>query len=351
MGLLKRWGWAWLLAAAMPLPGNGTSEAGERGVIGLSLPSRREDRWRRDLGVMVQEARNRGFLLKHRMANNDQEEQNRQVEELLDEGIDVLMLTAHDTGAVAGLIGKVRERGVKVLVYDRIVNDCEYELYMGFDSVKVGVLQGEWITKKVPRGRYVVMSGAPTDDNAALFRSGVDQILKPFIERGDIKVVMDRAVTDWDPAVAERIVGEALSLDGGGIDAIVAPNDGTAGGAIAALAARGLAGKIPVTGHDGDAKAAERVVAGTQGMTVLKDTRLLGRESLRLAVRMARGASLEGVPGIRMHPNGKTSVPMVLIKPMLVDADNVQKELYDSGYLSTEQTAIVEVEDKLDANP
>jgi D-xylose transport system substrate-binding protein len=195
------------------------------------------------------------------------------------------------------------------------------------------------------------MSGAPTDDNALLFRAGVDQVLAPFIERGDITIVMDRAVTDWDTEVARRIVLEALDQEGGALDAIVAPNDGTAGGAAQALAERGLAGKIPITGHDGDAKAADRILAGTQGMTVLKDTRLLGREALRMAVRMARNASLDDVPGVRRRNNGATEVPMVLIEPVLVDAANIQKELHDSGYLSKERTAIKEVEEWLDAAP
>lgn len=337
----------WWVAGALPDTTLRPEAGAGEGVVGFALPSHREQRWRRDLAVVVEEAKHRGVEVKYRIANNDQDEQNRQIDEMLEEGIDVLMLAAHDTTTVVETIQRVRAKGVQVVVYDRMVNDCAYELYIGFDSPRVGVLQGEWITKRVPKGNYVVMSGAATDANAALFRSGVDQVLAPFVARGDIKIVMDREVTDWDPAVAEKIVLEALDAQNNRIDAIIAPNDGTAGGAIKALASRGLAGKIPVTGHDGDSTAAERIQDGTQGMTVLKDTRMLGREGLRMAARLSRKMPLRNVPGMRTIANGKTQVPAILMAPSMVDAGNLQKELIDSGYLVREGNAIKAIEDAL----
>ena len=329
-----------ILAAPAAFPSRSASAAERIRSVGLALPSRREERWQRDLAVIAEEARNREIDLRYRVAQNDQEEQDRQIGELLAEGVDVLVIAAHDTTAVVPTLRRLRTEGVKVVVYDRLVNDCEYDLYVGFDSLMVGELQGAWIAARVPRGRYMVMSGASTDANAALYRAGVDSVLRPLIERGDIEIVADGEVTDWDPAVAERMVLEAIDREGGRIDAIVAPNDGTAGGAIRALAARGLAGRIPVTGHDGEPGAAQRILDGTQGMTVLKDTRTLGREGLRMAGRLAANLPMLGeVPGLRLMQNGQTRVPTLLIHPRLVDAGNLQEVLFDSGYLDRESVA------------
>ena len=327
---------AWPAAAPAPV------RAGERTrTVGFVLPSRREERWWRDLAVVVEEAQKREVELKVRMANSDQDEEDAFIDELLAEGVDVLMVAAQDTGALAATIRRIRQDGAKVVVYDRIVNDCEYELYVGFDSVRVGELQGEWITARVPKGRYLVMSGAPTDANAALFRAGLQNVLGPLVEKGDITLAADLPIEDWDPAHAERIVREVMAREGNRLDAIVAPNDHTAGGAIRALEALGLAGRIPVTGHDGDAAAAQRILDGTQCMTVLKDTRTLGREGLRMAGRLAASLPMLGeVPGLRLMGNGGTQVPTLLIDPVMVDADNIQEVLFDSGYLQREGNAI-----------
>ncbi len=329
--------WVLLLAAAMLLPMLvAKATAGERLKIGLALPTQQEERWVRDMHAMEAEAKKLNVDLRVAIARNDQGQQNNQIDQLLTQGVKVLIIAPHDGEGAATSVNKAHASGVKVISYDRLIMGTDVDVYMSFDNVKVGELMGEWITKRVPKGDYILMSGAPTDTNAKLFKQGHMVYIQPLIDKGDIKVILDQPVIDWQPSNAQKIVENALTLANNKVDAILAPNDGTAGGAIAALAAQGLAGKVPVTGMDAELSAAQRVAAGTQSITVLKDTRKLGEEAVRAAVRMAKGESIADMINGEVD-NGYMEVPSILLAAEVVDKDNLDKVLIDSGYLKREE--------------
>ncbi len=322
-----------LMAVALVLPTlAGLAQAGERLKIGLALPTQQEERWVRDLHAMQAEADKYNVDLRIAIARNDQAQQNNQIDQLLSQGIRVLILAPHDGEGAATSVNKAHEDGIKVISYDRLIMGTDVDVYMSFDNVRVGELMGEWITKRVPKGDYILMSGAPTDNNAKLFKQGHMNFIQPLIDKGDIKVILDQPVIDWQPANAQRIVENALTLANNKVDAILAPNDGTAGGAIAALRAQGLAGKIPVTGMDAELSAAQRIVQGTQSITVLKDTRKLGEEAIRLAIRMAKGEDISDAINGAVD-NGTMEVSSVLLEAQVVDKDNIDAVLIESGYL------------------
>ena len=150
-------------------------------------------------------------------------------------------------------------------------------------------LQAQGVFNAQPKGNYFLLGGAPTDNNAKMLREGQMKVLKPAIDKGDIKVVGQQWVPEWSAATALRIVEDALTANNNKIDAIVASNDGTAGGAIQALAAQKLAGKVPVSGQDADLAAVKRVIAGTQTMTVYKPLKLIAGEAAKLSVRSGEG--------------------------------------------------------------
>jgi D-xylose transport system substrate-binding protein len=185
----------------------------------------------------------------------------------------------------------------------------------------------------VPKGNYLVLAGSPTDNNAKLFREGAMKYIQPLVDKGDIKVVHDEWVKDWQPSEAMKIAENALTANKNDIQAVLAPNDGTAGGVIQALAAQGLAGKVPVTGQDAELAAAKRIVEGIQSMTVFKDTRELGKAAIAAAIKMAKGESIESNGKVN---NNKIDVPSLLLTPIAVDKDNLDKVLIDSGYLKKE---------------
>ncbi len=322
-----------LLAVALVLPTlAGLAQAGERLKIGLALPTQQEERWVRDMHAMQAEADKHNVDLRIAIARNDQAQQNNQIDQLLSQGVKVLILAPHDGEGAATSVNKAHEDGVKVISYDRLIMGTDVDIYMSFDNVRVGELMGEWITKRVPKGDYILMSGAPTDNNAKLFKQGHMNFIQPLIDKGDIKVILEQPVIDWQPANAQRIVENALTLANNKVDAILAPNDGTASGAIAALRAQGLAGKIPVTGMDAEMSAAQRIVQGTQSITVLKDTRKLGEEAIRLAIRMAKGEDISDAINGSVD-NGTMEVPSVLLEAQVVDKDNIDAVLIESGYL------------------
>lgn len=302
-------------------------------VIGLSLPTQREERWVRDKETMENYAKEKGIDLRVQVADTDVAQQASQVENLISQGVKVLILAPADAASSAASVEKAHAAGIKVISYDRLITNCDLDLYMSFDNVKVGELQGEYITKKVPKGNYIVMSGAPTDNNAKLFKEGAMEYIKPLVDKGDIKIVTEQAVDNWEPKNALKIVEDSLTANNNKIDAILAPNDGTAGGAIQALSAQGLAGKVPVTGQDSELTAAQRIVQGTQSMTIFKDTRELGKAAIDAAIKYAKGESVS--PNGKVN-NSKMDVPSILLAAQVVDKDNLDKVLIDSGYLKKE---------------
>lgn len=303
--------------------------------IGLSLPTQREERWVKDRQTMEEYAKKIGVELLVQVSDADARMQANQVENLLTQGIDVLIISPHDSKAAGTLVDKAHQDGVKVISYDRLILESDVDLYVSFNNEEVGRIQGRYITNKVPKGNYVILSGAPTDNNAKQFKSGAMEIIQPLIDKGDIKVILEQAVDNWEPKNALRLMEQALTKANNQIDAVLAPNDGTAGGAIEAMSTQGLAGKVVVTGQDAQVDAAKRIVKGLQSMTVFKDTRALGHASLDAAVLMAQGK----LPDTKGHTvnNGKMDVKALLLTPVEVTKDNIDELLIDSGYLKKEE--------------
>jgi len=304
----------------------------EKIKVGLSLPTQREERWVKDKEKMEEVAAEMGVELIVKVADANMQEQITQVESLLTQGIDVLILAPHDAAAAATLVDKANQEGVPVISYDRLITNTEnLDIYLSFDNVKVGELQGKYITDQVSEGKYIIMSGAPTDNNAKLFKEGAMKYIQPLIDAKKIEVIAEQGVENWVPENALKIVEAALSANNNEVDAILAPNDGTAGAAIQALAAQGLAGKVPITGQDAEKAGAKRIMEGTQSMTIFKDTRDLGKAAIEIALKLANGEQVSTNGAVE---NGKIKVPSVLLEPKVVTKDNLRAILVDGGYIT-----------------
>ena len=320
--------------AALAL-GSGAAQAA-RPRIGLSLPTQREERWVRDKQAMEAEATRLGVDLRVQVTDNDASRQVSQCENLIAQGIQVLILAPHDASSASVIVEMAARAGIKVISYDRLVmNSPRDYYYLSFDNVKVGELQGEYLVGRVKKGNIVVLAGSPTDNNAKLFREGAMKFIGPLVKKGDLKIVMDQFVKDWQPAEAQRLMEQALTANANHVDGVLAPNDGTAGGAIQALAAQHLAGRVPVTGQDAELAAAIRIVQGTQSMTVFKDTRALGRKAIEMALALAQGRPI--ATGGQSVNNNKHAIPSVLLTPRVVTRENLDAVLIASGYLRREQ--------------
>ncbi len=321
-------------AEAAPLPLLAPEPAGgKRGGlrVGLSLHGQNDERWVKDKLTMLAEARKRGIDLRVQVGDQTAERQLAQCEDLFAQGIKVLILSAQDATAAATIIDKAARAGVQVICYDRLVLNSPHDYYyLSFDSVKVGEFQGETLARRVPKGNYVFLRGDTRDNNAKLVYEGQLKALKPLIDRGAITVVLDESVPNWAAEGAQQRCEKAVA-SGVRVDAVASSNDQMAGGCVKALEAHGLAGKVPVTGQDAELAAAVRVLQGTQAMTVLKDTRDLGKRAIEMADLLAKGRPVSTTQSVS---NGKRQVKAVLLTPYLIDKENLDQRLVQTGYLN-----------------
>ncbi len=285
-------------------------------LLGVSMPSYKESRWEQDFNAIRTETARLNVPYLIHFAGNSQEQQNFQIEEMVLKGIKILFVVPHDVNGVSAALRLAKEKGVIVVCYDRLAMDSPVDVYLTFDNIKCGELQGTFLANAAPKGDYILMSGPDTDSNSAEFRGGAMKILQPLIDKGDIRVLVDSQVDNWQAPVAKSIVEKALTASKGKVDAILAPNDDTAGAAIEALAAWNLAGKVPVSGMDGNADALIRVREGTQSMTIIKDTTLLARRSLEISLMMLRKEALPAPS--RQTRNGLMAVPTYLLEPRML---------------------------------
>ena len=251
---------------------------------------------------------------------------------LLTSGVRVLILIPHDAVAMAKAVDMAHKVGVPVISYDRMVRDCEPDMAVLFDNVRVGELQARFLVDHLPtpgKGKIVRIYGAKTDNNSRQFKEGQDHILEPYIRSGDIQVVHEDWAEDWKPENAKKIVNAAITRLGHGFDAVLASNDGTAGGAIQALTEEGLAGKVMVTGQDAELAACQRIVDGTQTMSVYKPLSELATDAADAAVRMASGRPVITRDVVN---NGKIDVPTILVNVVALTRDNMLQTVVHDGF-------------------
>lgn len=311
--------------------GGGGTGGGEP-LIGLSLDTLKEARWQADRDLFVKRAGELGVRVDVQSANGDDNQQIRDVESLLTSGIKVLVIVPHDGVAMARAVEMAHKAGVPVISYDRLIRNSDVDLYLSFDNVKVGELQAQYIVNKLPggKGRVVRVYGSPTDNNAKLFKQGQDNILDPLIKKGDIKVVRQDWAEDWKPENAKRIVNAAITDSGGKFDAVLASNDGTAGGAVQALLEAGLAGKVIVTGQDAELAACQRIARGTQSMTIYKPLKVLAAKAAEAATTMAKGKPIVAKETVN---NGKIDVPSIFNEVYTVTKENLRDTVVKDGFL------------------
>lgn len=312
----------------------GGTPAPKKVVIGLSLDTVREERWQRDRDEFVRHAESLGAEVRVQVANNDHTRQVAQCENLLTQGVDVLVVAPHDSESAATIVKAAHDAHVPVIAYDRLIKNSDVDLYLSFDNVQVGRLQAQYAVQRVPKGRYLLIAGAPTDHNAHLFRQGQMEVLQPFVDRGDIAIVADPWANDWQPVEALKIMENALTRTGNRIEVVVASNDGLAGGAVQAIAEQRLTGKVLVTGQDAELAACQRILSGTQSMTVYKSIPRLARRGAEAAIALARREPLTDATATL--DNGFKAVPSLLIPPVAVDAANLDSTVVADGFHTRE---------------
>jgi D-xylose transport system substrate-binding protein len=297
-------------------------------LIGFSIADLKEERWQRDRDMFVAKAKELGATVLVQDASGDPNTQIQQCDNMLVRGIKVLVVVPKNADAAAPIVENAHKKGVKVLSYDRLIANADVDLYISFDNVRVGEMQAAAVLKMVPAGNYVELLGDPGDKNSNMVHEGHMKILKPAIDSGKIKLVMQQACDKWSNLEARRITVDALAKYK--VDAIVASNDGTAGGSIAALEAAKLAGKVPISGQDADLLNCQYIVQGKQAVTVYKPIKKIAESAAAIAVKMEKGAAIDG---INAHVNnGKIGVPTIFLDPIEVTKDNIDATVIADGF-------------------
>ncbi|MES2018495.1 MAG: D-xylose ABC transporter substrate-binding protein [Pseudomonadota bacterium] len=318
-----------LVSALMMLASGQAMADAKNPKIGFSIDDLRVERWARDRDYFVAAATGLGAKVYVQSADASEQKQIAQIENLIARGVDVLVIVPYNATVLNNAIKEARKAHIKVLSYDRLVLNADIDAYISFDNKAVGEMQARAVVELKPKGNYYLLGGAPTDNNAKMLREGQLSVLQPLVDKGDVKIVGKQWVKEWSPSEAMAIVENALTANNNKIDAIIASNDGTAGGAIQALAAQKLSGKVPVSGQDADLAAVRRVIAGSQAMTVYKPLKLIASEAAKLSVQLVRN---ERPAYNAQYDNGFKKVDTLLLKPTPLTKANIGMLVKDGFY-------------------
>ncbi|WP_286160718.1 D-xylose ABC transporter substrate-binding protein [Virgibacillus sp. 7505] len=303
---------------------------GDNGLkIGLSVSDLTLERWQHDRDFFVEKAEELGAEVLVQSADGDEAKQLSQIQNMLSQDIDALVIIAINSDSLSTVVDQAKAEGISVLSYDRLINGTDIDAYVSFDNVRVGEMQAEYLVEQVPTGKYFLMGGSPTDNNAKLFREGQMNILQPLVDSGEIEVVGDQWAKNWDANEALKIMENALTANKNEIDAVVASNDSTAGGAIQALEAQGLDGKVAISGQDADLAGVQRIAEGTQTMTIYKPIKEIATKSAEVAVQLAKGEEVTADSSIN---NGTKDVPFIKLDPIQVNKDNLVETVINDGF-------------------
>jgi D-xylose transport system substrate-binding protein len=337
-----------VLALAACNSGSGASVAPSAGAsdckVGVSWNNFQEPRWAKfDEPAIKAAIEGAGGTYISADAKSSAETQAKDVENLISQGAKALIILAQDGTAIIPSVQAAVNEGIPVVSYDRLIEDPS-SLYLSFDNVEVGRMQAQAIFDKVPKGNYVIIKGNSADANADFLRSGMEEVIGAAVTAGDIKIVGESYTDNWDPATAQTNMENFLTAANNDVQAVLAQNDGMAGGVVAALAAQGLDGKVPVSGQDGDLPALNRVALGTQTVDVWKDARVLGKIAGEAALALCAnpdlasfkfsGTDTDGgtvASGTFKSPGGK-DLTSIILKPTPITQDNLNLVL-DAGWI------------------
>jgi D-xylose transport system substrate-binding protein len=329
-----------------------TSLAGCKGSgktkVGLSFSDFATERWKIEDDLMTKLLEEKGYEVISQEAAHDVKLQNDQIDNMVTQGVKALIIIAEDGDAAATAVTNAAKKGVIVIAYDRLIKSPDIAAYISFNNVEVGRQEAlgvvnaldidNWDVAANGPARVMKMGGSPTDNNAILVRQGQDEILDPLVDAGKIEIVADQWVDNWDAKNALTIMENVLTAVGNDIDAVVASNDGTALGALQALKAQGLAGKVPISGQDATADGCNSIVKGEQTVSVFKDTRDLSPLAIELVDQLLKGEKPElemyTLAELTNDPSKTGDVPCKFLPVYQVNKDNVYDMVVKSGFQS-----------------
>jgi len=336
-----------MVVVSMALTACGGASSGKT-KVGLSFSDFATERWKNEEKLMRGLLEGKDYEVISQEANHDVKLQNDQIDNMVSQGVKGLIVVAEDGDAVVTSVDKAADAGVKVIAYDRLIKTSKIAAYLSFDNVEVGRQQAMGVmtalglpgsttwTKDNP-AKVVQLAGSPTDNNATLFTKGQTEVLQPYVDSGVITIVAQQGVENWDAANALKLMENILTAQGNKVDAVVASNDGTALGALQAMKAQGLAGKVPISGQDATADGSNSIVKGELTVSILKDIRNLSPLAIDVMDKLLKGEAVTGMKNFTLAEltvdDTKTGeVPCVFLEVQQVNKDNVYDLVVKSGF-------------------
>ncbi|MBP7175675.1 MAG: substrate-binding domain-containing protein [Thermoclostridium sp.] len=302
-------------------------------VIGMVIDGLVIERWQKDRDIFVSKARELGAEVIVRNANEDTDRQVELIYEIIEEGIDCLVIIPYDKDGLSQCVKAAKKKDIPVISYDRLIRNADVDAYIAFDSVKVGQMMAGALYEKVPEGNYIIINGSQKDNNSFLFNSGFKLALQEGLDSEKVSILDETWSEDWREEEAYNTVGKAIEA-GQEIHAVIGANDRLAEGAIKVLSENRLLNKVFVVGHDAELSACQRIVEGTQLATVYKPIKVLAEGAAELAVNMVKGKKIDYTHTI---DDGKFSVPTIQYDPILVTKDNMVETVIKGGFHTMEE--------------
>ena len=304
-------------------------------TIGVSWSNFQEERWKTDEAAMKAAIEANGDRYISADAQLSASKQLSDVESLIAQGADALVILSVDSGSVGAAVDKAAAEGIPVLGYDRLIED-DRAFYLTFDNKEVGRVIARSIFAVVPSGNYAIIKGDKGDPNALFLLEGMMDVIGDAVAAGDVTIVGEAFTDGWKPDNAQKNMEQILTANNNNVDAVLAENDGMAGGAIAALEAQGLA--IPVSGQDGDHAALNRVARGNQLVSVWKDARQLGAAAGNIAAALASGVAMSDIEGAVKWSGGANGVEMdaIFLAPTPISASNINVVI-EAGHIGQDK--------------
>jgi D-xylose transport system substrate-binding protein len=328
-------------ATTAPAVATTATGAAPAGKIAILLPETKTARYEsQDLPLFKAKLTALGFDVNTNLiysnANQDASAQQQQAEAALTNGAKVLVLDPVDSDAAAAIADAAKAKGVPVISYDRLIKGSDaVNYYISFDNEQVGKLQGQSLLdalKGKTNPTVVMINGSPTDNNATLFKKGAHSVLD-----GKVNIAKEYDTPDWSPDKAQGEMQQALTALGNKVDGVLAANDGTGGGAIAAMKAAGVNPLPPVTGQDAELAAIQRILVGEQYMTIYKAIKPEAEQAAQLAYTLLGGKTPDAGMVSSKVANGKMDVPSILLTPVAVTKANVNATVVQDGFWTAAQ--------------
>lgn len=318
--------------------GNQTApSSGKKLKVGFAMATVKEERWQRDREAFEAHCKKVDIECVITVADNSPDRQANDVDNLLTQKVDVLVIAPQNATQAASMVDKAKAQGIPVISYDRLINSDKIDLYISHQVPVIGKKIAEYALQNAPKGNYVMVYGANTDNNAHIMKTAQMEVLKPSIEKGDIKIVGEQFIDDWKKELALNFAENALTQNNDDIKAFVVSNDGMAGGVISALAKKGLAGKIIVTGQDAQIDALQSIAEGKQSMTVYKPIIPLANAAVEAAVKLGKKETLADAKPFTAQVDGKSlTVTAILLEVTTVDKANLLDTVIKDGFAKFE---------------